>query len=131
MSPVELDVMQAELDDSIQGRVELQVAQGIALDSHRETAKASLRIRQGRDPSEGPNESRSGQRNARPQAPATRMSSAHFIRLRESSSSTGPLHSYRGNVAQGVSQATYLQDKVVDIKNACWEEELTYWKPPR
>ena len=26
---------------------------------------------------------------------------------------------------------TYLQDKVVDIENACWEEELTYWKPPR
>lgn len=26
---------------------------------------------------------------------------------------------------------TYLQDKVVDIENACWEEELTYWKPLR
>ncbi len=26
---------------------------------------------------------------------------------------------------------TYLQDKVVDIENACWEEELRYWKPPR
>ena len=26
---------------------------------------------------------------------------------------------------------TYLQDKVLDIENACWEEEFTYWKPSR
>ena len=66
MSPVELDVMQAELDDRIQGRVELQVAQGIALDSHRETAKASLDLWHGEGTSERADEGNAGQRGTLP-----------------------------------------------------------------